>query len=120
MGHNPDREVLAFGSRAMWTARGNSDLDLAIMGEEPLSLRVFCDLEETLDESDLPFRVDLINWAWTEEYFRAIIRRDCVVVQTPAIRSNTASRESPAVEVRALPGDWRESKWGDEISLEYG
>ena len=37
--HVPDRKVLAFGSRATWTAKDYSDLDLAILGDEPLSLR---------------------------------------------------------------------------------
>ena len=35
--HVPDRKVLAFGSRATWTAKDYSDLDLAILGDEPLS-----------------------------------------------------------------------------------
>ena len=61
--HVPDREVLAFGSRATWTAKDYSDLDLAIMGEEPLSLRAASALNEALVESDLPFRVDIVDWA---------------------------------------------------------
>lgn len=32
--HVPDREVLAFGSRATWKAKDYSDLDLAIMGKD--------------------------------------------------------------------------------------
>ena len=79
--HVPDREVLAFGSRATWTAKDYSDLDLAIMGEEPLSLRASSALDETLVESDLPFRVDIVDWARTDDSFRRIIRLHGIVVQ---------------------------------------
>ena len=32
----PGCEVRAFGSRAAWTAKDHSDLDLAVVSEEPL------------------------------------------------------------------------------------
>ena len=32
----PNRDVVAFGSRATWTAKDYSDLDLAKLGQEPL------------------------------------------------------------------------------------
>ena len=79
--HVPDREVLAFGSRATWTAKDYSDLDLAIKGEEPLSLRASSALGKALVESDLPFRVDIVDWARIDDSFRAIICRDAVTVQ---------------------------------------
>ncbi len=79
--HVPDREVFAFGSRATWTAKEYSDLDLAIMGEEPLSLRAISALDEALGESDLPFKVDIVEWARIDEGFRGIIRGHGVAVQ---------------------------------------
>ena len=96
--HVPDREVLAFGSRATWTAKDYSDLDLAIMGEEPLSLRTVSALDEALGDSDLPFKVDVVDWARTDDAFRAIIRRDAVTMQPP-----TAVSE---VDGRARIEDW--------------
>ena len=90
--HVPDREVLAFGSRATWTAKDYSDLDLAIMGEEPLSLRASSALDEALVESDLPFRVDIVDWASTDESFRRIIRRGAVSVQAPTMTPEVAQR----------------------------
>ena len=121
--HVPDREVLAFGSRATWTAKDYSDLDLAIMGEEPLSLRAASALNEALVESDLPFRVDIVDWARVDDGFRAIIRGHGVPVQTPAAPSDTtraAPASSPTLGSSAARSEWRESKWGDEITLEYG
>ena len=70
-----------FGSRASGTAKEYSDLDIAIMGDEPLSLRVVSALDEALGESDLPFKVDIVEWARIDEGFRRIIRGHGVVVQ---------------------------------------
>ena len=81
--HVPGRKVLAFGSRATWTAKDYSDLDLAILGNEPLSVDVTSGLAEGFRESDLPFKVDLVDWTRIDEAFRTIIRRDGVTVQVP-------------------------------------
>ena len=76
-----DREVWSFGSRALFRAKKHSDLDLAILGGEPLSLTALAALRDAFAESDLPFRVDIVDWATTGEGFRRIIGRDRVVVQ---------------------------------------
>jgi type I restriction enzyme, S subunit len=80
----PQREVWAFGSRAKWTAKPYSDLDLAIIGNEPLPLDVQASLSDAFADSDLPWRVDVVDWATTSESFRRIIARDKVVVQAPS------------------------------------
>ena len=82
--HVPDRKVLAFGSRANSRAKRHSDLDLAILGDEPLSLDTTSALAEELGESDLPFKVDLVDWTRIDEAFREIILRDGVEIQDSA------------------------------------
>ena len=79
--HVPDRTVWAFGSRAKWAAKKFSDLDLAIIGEQPLGLDLSAKLAEAFAESDLPYKVDLVDWTITRESFKKIIERDKVVVQ---------------------------------------
>ena len=79
----PAREVWAFGSRAKWLAKEYSDLDLCILGEAPLSFKTLGLMEEAFDESDLPYKVDVVDWATTSELFRRIIEKDKVVVQSP-------------------------------------
>lgn len=91
--HVPDREVVAFGSRATWTAKDYSDLDLAVMGEEPLSLRTAAALDESLGDSDLPFRVDVVEWARIDGGFRKIIRRHGVLVQGAVTSNDVAARQ---------------------------
>ena len=81
--HLPDHEVRAFGSRVQGTARPFSDLDLAVMGEAPLDLRRLATLKDAFVESNLPFRVDVVDWATTSETFKAIIERAYEVLQMP-------------------------------------
>ena len=77
----PGVEVWAFGSRARRTAKPYSDLDLALISAQPLSLAALADINTAFEASDLPIRVDIVDWASTSDAFRAIIARDKVVVQ---------------------------------------
>lgn len=69
----PDREVWAFGSRVGRTPKRFSDLDLVILGAGSVSATTLADLREAFDESDLPFKVDLVDWATSSDAFRRII-----------------------------------------------
>jgi len=69
----PDREVRAFGSRVTGRAWRYSDLDLVVMGSERLPDITLARLRADLEDSDLPFRVDLIEEpelpaAWAERF----------------------------------------------------
>ncbi len=61
--HLPNTEVWAYGSRARGTASPKSDLDLVTLAKPDRTAAV-ADLREALEESFLPFRVDL--WVWDE------------------------------------------------------
>lgn len=93
--HVPQYEVWAFGSRAKWTAKDHSDLDLCIKTDKPLDFKTLALMEEDFSESDLPWKVDVVDWATTSESFRKIIERDKVVVQK-------AGRGVVASETRSL------------------
>ncbi len=79
--HVPERTVWCFGSRARRQARPYSDLDLAVISEQPLSLDLLARLGEAFSESDLPWKVDLVDWATVSPSFREIIRKDHVILQ---------------------------------------
>ena len=79
--HVPQYEVWAFGSRAKRTAKPHSDLDLCIVSDIPLSFTVLGALADAFSDSDLPWKVDVVDWATTSESFRKIIEQDKVVVQ---------------------------------------
>ena len=79
--HIPDREVWAFGSRVCGAPKAFSDLDLAIIGDKPLADVVLANIEEAFRESDLPFKVDVVDWATASDHFRRIIEGQYVVLQ---------------------------------------
>ena len=79
--HVPDKEVWAFGSRAKRSARKYSDLDLVIVTDKPLGLDTSAALSDDFAESDLPFKVDIVDWATTSESFRRIIEQEKVALQ---------------------------------------
>ncbi len=79
--HAPQCEVWAFGSRAKKSARKYSDLDLVIVSEIPLGIAALAVLSEDFSESDLPWKVDVVDWSSTTENFRRIMASEKVEVQ---------------------------------------
>ena len=71
--HIPDRRVMAFGSRTSPESKSYSDLDLAIMGDKAVDLSTLALLKDAFAESDLPFRVDVIQWCRMSPEFRKVI-----------------------------------------------
>lgn len=96
--HVPQYEVLAFGSRVSGSAKTFSDLDLVVMTDRSLPLHRMARLREALSESNLPIKVDVVDWADTDEGFRTIIRQASEVVQN-AGNSNPKS----AVTIKENP-----------------
>lgn len=71
-------KVWVFGSRATGRARRYSDLDLAIDAGRRLTLDEAAMLREAFEESDLPWRVDAVDWHAVGERFRKLIASDRV------------------------------------------
>jgi predicted nucleotidyltransferase len=76
----PGTRVWVFGSRATGTARRYSDLDLALEAETPLGLAVLADVVGALSESDLPYKVDVIDLRSVDPGFRALIEPEMVAL----------------------------------------
>ncbi len=55
-------KAFIFGSRATGTAKKFSDIDIAIDATTPLSLPLLASLNHEFEESDLPFKVDIVDW----------------------------------------------------------
>ena len=55
--------VFLFGSRARGTARRNSDIDIGIIGKQPLPWLLIEDIQEIMEESDLLYEVDLVDFS---------------------------------------------------------
>jgi len=71
--HLRDHRVVAFGSRCTGKARKHSDLDLALIGDAPVPAAALARLRSDFDESDLPFRVDVVDLATASSDFRAAV-----------------------------------------------
>lgn len=73
--------VWVFGSRARSAARRASDLDLAVDAGRALTLAETTAINDAFDESNLPYTVDVVDWAATSDTFRGIIERDRVALE---------------------------------------
>lgn len=69
----PKYEVRAFGSRVTGKAKTYSDLDLVIMSSTPIDKKIIYSTEEDFAESDLPFRVEILDWQTIPKSFQKII-----------------------------------------------
>lgn len=79
--HVPSLEVRVFGSRAIGPAKPHSDLDMVLMGDGKVDFGTMAHLKDAFSESDLPFRVDVLDWNDIDDEFRQIITQNCAVIQ---------------------------------------
>jgi predicted nucleotidyltransferase len=73
-----------FGSRATGRARRYSDLDLAIDAGRPLTLDEIAGLAEAFSDSDLPYKVDIVDWRNIEDRWRQTIMAERVALTEAA------------------------------------
>jgi len=69
----PEAEIIVFGSRVHGTAKPWSDLDLAIKAKSALDWKLLEEIKEAFQESELPFRVDVLDWNEITAAFRRAI-----------------------------------------------
>jgi uncharacterized protein len=80
----PNATAWVFGSRATGRARRYSDLDLAIDAGRRLTLDETARLTEAFSESDLPYRVDLLDWHDIDDRWRQKIVAERVALTEAA------------------------------------
>ena len=100
--HVPGVEVWAYGSRVNGKSHEGSDLDLALRGPalKPLDGGLY-DLLEAIEKSNIPFLVQVHDWAMLPESFHREIERDYVVLQKGAKKRSTVAADR-----------WRETDYG--------
>ncbi len=64
-------QPIIFGSRAVGTAQRYSDIDLGFLGEEPVDPRAMLRIIDELEEPDLPYRVDVVDFAGSDPDFKS-------------------------------------------------
>ncbi len=72
--HLPDKTYRAFvfGSRAEGTNRKFSDYDIGIMGKKPLAFGTLSLIEEELENSDIPYTVDVVDFFNVSKDFKSL------------------------------------------------
>ena len=86
-----DVKAWVFGSRAQWSAREGSDLDLALRGETEIDRTVMDALVDAFEDSDLPYTVDVVDINRVSKQFRQIVDAQKVRL-TGYIQSNLKER----------------------------
>lgn len=67
-----------FGSRAKGSARPFSDLDICY--QEDIPEHIVAQIIAEFDDSDLPFRVDLVGYSRMTEDFKNSIKDDLLII----------------------------------------
>jgi len=83
----PEYEVRVFGSRVHGRGlKPFSDIDLAVMATMPIASERLGELNEQFAESDLPYKVDVVDFAAASPRFRDIINQEYEVIYKPQQR----------------------------------
>lgn len=70
---NPkEYQLFIFGSRADGKAKKYSDYDIGIWGKKPLYSVTKILIEEALEESDLPYKVDVVDFSLVSANFKKV------------------------------------------------
>lgn len=79
----PDIPVWAFGSRVHGeNLKPYSDLDLVLVTEVPVDSQRFAELKDAFSESELPFKVDVLDWSTTNAQFQKLIQENYLIVKS--------------------------------------
>jgi len=71
--------VYLFGSRARGKATGTSDVDVAVLPLEPLPPGTLSAVREALEESTVPYTVDLVDLSRADPAFRKRVVKEGVL-----------------------------------------
>ena len=112
--HLPENAtVWVVGSRATWTAKEFSDLDLAVEGAQALPLATLATLKEALSEAPLPFKVDVIDWHSITSEFRDVLEAERVML--------AEAGEKRGEKVTGIGGlSWAETTLSHLIEVRHG
>ncbi|MDB4920644.1 restriction endonuclease subunit S [Mucilaginibacter sp.] len=100
----PETTIWAFGSRMKFTSKPESDLDLVAF-IDPEQQSQLAELKDAFAESDLPFKVDVLDWNVIPDNFKENIKKDYVTLQDASLE---------------LPLNWKNYHLADLIQVKHG
>lgn len=77
----PGLTVWAFGSRVSGRVKRFSDLDLVVVSDRPLPKQSLWEVRESFSDSDLPFRVDVVDLASVPDELRSAVEKNHFIIQ---------------------------------------
>jgi predicted nucleotidyltransferase len=77
----PDAEIWVFGSRITSNYKKHSDLDLLVRHAEGLDQKLMFKLMDAFEESDLPIKVDVLDWNSIDADFQEIVAKRYEVLE---------------------------------------
>ena len=104
-----DVKVWVFGSRADWTTKNSSDLDLALEGKSKLNYKIISILDNAFEDSDLPYMVDIIDLNNVNNNFKQIVNKKKIRLHINSqytsnkMKRITLDKFSPFVYGKSLP-----------------
>lgn len=75
-------QFYAYGSRVKGNVRRISDLDICYYDVPDLTIG---DIKEELENSDLPFIVELVKWKNMRPAFQEKIKKDLILISSPTL-----------------------------------
>ena len=114
--HLPNTTAWVYGSRAQWTSRPQSDLDMVVFATPEENSQV-SDLRESFEESNLPFRVDLFIWDEVPEQFREQIEAEHAVLVEKEERDYVVVQKGSDEEATGSEGEWRELSFSEAVLI---
>ena len=75
-----DVDIYIFGSRAQNTATEYSDVDIALKAKDVIDLNVILNLKAIFQDSNFPYKVDIIDLKNIDEKFFNIIKNDLIKI----------------------------------------
>lgn len=73
-----EAKVFIFGSRAVNKNRKYSDIDLGIQPKDELSVMTKVNLEEGFDDSNIPYKVDVVDFSKVGETFTKVAMQNVI------------------------------------------
>lgn len=73
---NDQVRLFVFGSRVNGRNRKYSDIDLGLISETEISPLLRLNLEEEFDNSNIPFRVDVVDFSKVTDNFKEVALKD--------------------------------------------
>lgn len=79
--HMSEYAVWLFGSRATNHCKPFSDIDIAVIASEKIDENRIAKLKYALSESNLPYKIDIVEFSTVDTAFQAIIQNKHIVLK---------------------------------------